>query len=213
MLALPGFFLESAVVEVPDRLIREQAIFLEQNEVRGFAYFSPLTVRRVPEFKEKRLREVNRHIDIPLAMDKQHGHTNLGRLVVFSSRTPVVTDILDRAIPWTRLIYSTSRLPTDLNLDWKSRLSALSVWGLLMLSTLGLSFPLAWIGVPVLAGFLIGANFPLYRFFFQRGGLWFASGAVLLHFLYFFYSSLTFGLVSIQHLVSKKNQKASISHT
>ena len=123
------------------------------------------------------------------------------------------TDILDRAIPWTRLIYSSSQLPTELNLDWKSRLSALCVWGLLILVKLGLSFPFAWIGVTSLAGFLIAANFPLYRFFFQRGGLWFASGAVLLHFFYFFYSSLTFGLVSIEYLVSKKNQKASISHS
>jgi hypothetical protein len=123
------------------------------------------------------------------------------------------TDILDRAIPWTRLIYSTSRLPTDLNLDWKSRLSALGVWGFLILFKLGLSFPFAWIGVPTLAGLLIAVNFPLYRFFFQRGGLWFATGAVLLHFFYFFYSSLTFGLVSIEYLVSKKNQKESLSRS
>ena len=114
------------------------------------------------------------------------------------------TDILDRAIPWTRLIYSTSRLPIDLNLDWKSRLSALCVWGLLVFFILGLWFPFVWIGVPALAGFLIAANFPLYRFFYQRGGLWFAAGAVLLHFFYFFYSSLTFGLVSIEYLLSKK---------
>ncbi len=123
------------------------------------------------------------------------------------------TDILDRAIPWTRLIYSTSRLPADLNLDWKSRLSALCVWGLLVFVTLGLSFPFAWIGVPTMAGFLIAANFPLYRFFFQKGGPWFATGAMLLHFFYFFYSSLAFGLVSLEYLVSKKNQKARISRS
>lgn len=123
------------------------------------------------------------------------------------------TDILDRAIPWARLIYSTSQLPMDLNLDWKSRLSALCVWGLLIFFTLGLSFPFAWIGVPALAGFLIAANFPLYRFFFQKGGLLFAIGAVFLHFFYFFYSSLAFGLVSIEYLFSKKNPKASTSHS
>lgn len=123
------------------------------------------------------------------------------------------TDILDRAIPWTRLIYSTDRLPTDLNLDWKSRFSALCVWGILVLFILGLWFPFAWIGVPLVAGLLIAANFPLYRFFYQKGGLWFAIGAALLHFFYFLYSSLTFGLISIEYLLAKKFQKASVSRS
>ncbi|HSL43679.1 MAG TPA: glycosyltransferase [Anaerolineales bacterium] len=122
------------------------------------------------------------------------------------------TDILDRAIPWTRLIFSSARLPADLNLDWKSRASALCIWGLLLLSTLGLWLPLAWIGSLSLAGLVIAANFSLYRFFYERGGLWFATGAVLLHFFYFFYSSLTFGLVWLEHLFLKRTRKASISY-
>jgi glycosyltransferase involved in cell wall biosynthesis len=114
------------------------------------------------------------------------------------------TDIFDRAIPWARLIFSSARLPADLNLDWKSRMSALCVWGLFLLFMIGLWFPPAWIGIFLLAGFVIAANFSLYRFFAQRGGPRFASGAVLLHFLYFFYSSLVFGLISIEHLLSRK---------
>jgi glycosyltransferase involved in cell wall biosynthesis len=121
------------------------------------------------------------------------------------------TDIFDRAIPWARLIFSSSQLPADLNLDWKSRVSALCVWGLFLLFMIGLWFSPAWIGIFLLAGFVIAANFSLYRFFAQRGGLGFAAGAVLLHFLYLFYSSLTFGLVSIEHLLSKKIQRASTS--
>jgi len=121
------------------------------------------------------------------------------------------TDILDRAVPWTRLILSTSRLPSELNLDLKSRLSALGIWALLMLAGLGFWFHVAWFGGASLIGMLIGTNFSLYRFFYERGGLWFAIGAVALHFLYFFYSSLTFGLVWVEHLFLKKNQKTSIS--
>jgi len=122
------------------------------------------------------------------------------------------TDIFDRAIPWTRLIFSSSHLPADLNLDWKSRVSALCVWGVFLLFMIGLWFSPAWIGIFPLAGFVIAANFPLYRFFAQRGGLWFATAAVLLHFFYLFYSSLTFGLVSIEHLLSRKIQRSSTSH-
>ena len=123
------------------------------------------------------------------------------------------TDIFDRAIPWTRLIHSSSQLPTDLNLDWKGRLSAVCVWGILIFFILGFLFRPVWISILVLVGFLIATNFPLYRFFFQRGGLWFAIAAVLLHFFYFFYSSLTFGLLSIEYLLSKNFQKAFISRS
>ena len=123
------------------------------------------------------------------------------------------TDILDRAIPWTRLIYSTDRLPTDLNLDWKSRFSALCVWGILVFFIIGLWFPFTWIGVPSLAGLLIATNVPLYRFFYLKGGLWFATGAVLLHSFYFLYSSLTFGLISIEYFLARKFQKAGISRS
>ena len=115
------------------------------------------------------------------------------------------TDIFDRAIPWTRLILSGSRLPADLNLDWKSRLSALLVWGLFLLLIVTFWIPGAWMGVPILMGCLIAVNFTLYRFFYQRGGLWFTTVASLLHFSYFFYSSLTFGLVAVEYLLLKKN--------
>jgi hypothetical protein len=122
------------------------------------------------------------------------------------------TDIFQRAIPWARLIFASSRLPADLNLDWKSRVSAICVWGLLPLFMIGLWFSAAWIGVCVLAGFVIAANFPLYQFFARRGGPGFAIGAVLLHFLYLFYGSLAFGLVAVEHLISKKHQKSNLSH-
>lgn len=122
------------------------------------------------------------------------------------------TDIRDRAIPWARLICSTGQLPADLNLDWKSRASAVCVWGILLLVLLGFWLPAAWIAIPALAGFVVFANFALYKFFGERGGLWFAMGAVLLHFLYFLYSSFTFGLMWLEHLFFKKSHKISVSY-
>jgi hypothetical protein len=122
------------------------------------------------------------------------------------------TDIFQRAIPWARLIFSSSQLPADLNLDWKSRVSALCVWGLFLLFMVGFWISAAWIGVLLLAGIVVAANFSLYRFFAQQGGLGFAAGAALLHFLFLFYSSLAFGLVAIEYLFSRKHQKSSVSH-
>ena len=135
--------------------------------------------------------------------------THLKRWTIFSL---LRSDILDRAVPWTRLIFSSSRLPTDLNLDFKSRISALCTWALILLFVIGLWLPVAWLGALAFSGVVIGVNFTLYRFFYERGGLWFAIGAVVLHFFYFFYSSITFGLVWIECVLSKKNQKVSVSH-
>jgi GT2 family glycosyltransferase len=122
------------------------------------------------------------------------------------------TDIRDRAIPWARLIFSTGRLPADLNLDWKSRASAICAWGSFPFFLIGFWLPAAWIGSLALAGFIVFANFPLYRFFFERGGLLFATSAIVLHFLYFLYSSLTFGLIWLEHFIAKKSHKISVSY-
>ncbi|MEM2125315.1 MAG: glycosyltransferase [Candidatus Methanosuratincola sp.] len=105
------------------------------------------------------------------------------------------TDIFRRAIPWTRLILSTSQFPSDLNLDRKSKISAAIVWVLLIHLILGFWFKIAWFGTLVWLGLIVTLNYPLYHFFYEKNGLRFAVGAVFLHLLYLFYSSLTFGTV------------------
>ncbi len=106
-------------------------------------------------------------------------------------------DILDRAIPWTRLILRAGHFPADLNLDRKSRLSAVAAWALLAFLAPGYWFPWAWFGALGSLLALGGLNANLYRFFAQKGGLGFAVGAVGLHALYLLYSSLTFVLIAV----------------
>lgn len=113
------------------------------------------------------------------------------------------TDIFDRAVPWTRLILSTSRVPSDLNLDYKSRLSTLLLWAFLFCLFVGIWFQVSWIGALLLLGLLIAINFPLYHFFYMRNGFRFALGGIALHLLYFLYSSLTFTVVWIEHTLAK----------
>lgn len=110
-------------------------------------------------------------------------------------------DILDRAIPWTLLILSSGDLPSDLNLDVKSRSSAVLAWGMLGLIGLGLWNPWVWAAALLTAVLFVVFNADLYFFFAQRGGLAFTVGAVVLHVLYFLYSSLVFGCLSGWHLV------------
>lgn len=111
----------------------------------------------------------------------------------------VRTDILARAIPWTRLLAERGGPPPrDLNLDARSRLSAAAVLlGALWLLA-GIVFPVAWIGVPLALLAMTALNADLFRFFHRHGGTSFLLATVALHALYLLYSSVTFVLVTLQ---------------
>ena len=125
----------------------------------------------------------------------------------------VVTDILHRGLPWTRLILASGRMPNDLNLCRSSRASvvlvmlacALAVW------TAGQALAVpgnAWTGgeVLALAGLLAGAsalNWRFTRFLAAKRGWRFAVAAVPLHWVYFVCCGVSFGLGLAGHLTAK----------
>jgi hypothetical protein len=124
----------------------------------------------------------------------------------------VRTDVFARAIPWTRLILKQGRMPSGLNTDGKSRLSALLAWLLLMgivgalVGTLsgGRACALWSAGAVLACGSLISyLNAPLYRFFFRHGDKRFVLTAVALHVFYLLYSSLIFGCMYGWHRLRK----------
>jgi GT2 family glycosyltransferase len=112
-------------------------------------------------------------------------------------------DIFDRAIPWTRLILQNTRLPSELNLTIRSRLSALAAWAGLALLLLAFRWPWAVIGALLSVTVVVVLNADLYRFFQRQGGFWFATGAAGLHLLYLLYSSLVFVLVAAQTVLAR----------
>ena len=57
--------------------------------------------------------------------------------------TLLQADIFDRAIPWTRLILRETQLPSELNLNVRSRLSAVAAWSGLAFLPLALWWPWA----------------------------------------------------------------------
>ena len=118
------------------------------------------------------------------------------------------TDIFARAIPWTRLILQQGRLSSDLNLAWRSRLSALAAWALLgctllvpVLALVGSARLVVWPGLGVLlsAAATAALNADLYAFFLRRGGPRFALVAAALHVGYLLYSSLVFASLLVSH--------------
>ena len=116
------------------------------------------------------------------------------------------TDIFCRAVPWTRVILSEGHLCTDLNLDWRSRMSAATSWlsvAMLLASVallcngsgkLGL-----WLGLGALLTLATTTvlNADLHRFFFRHGGLRFSFGTWLLHTVYLLYSSAVFATLLV----------------
>lgn len=116
----------------------------------------------------------------------------------------VFTDVVHRAAPWTQLIMSRQRLPSTLNLDWRGRLGAVCALGLAASLVAGWFTPAGlWAAVGWTVA-LVLLNRDLYRLCLNKRGLRFAAASVALHWLYFVYSSLTFGVVAARELLSKR---------
>lgn len=125
-------------------------------------------------------------------------------------------DIFGRAIPWTELILESRNLPSDLNLGWGARISALltvALTGALIFFPLSLAGVLPFVTPGALAAAiaalviaLLALNFRVYRWFFQRRGLAFTAAAVLAHWVYFFYSFAVFVLLSIRHVLQGREK-------
>jgi glycosyltransferase involved in cell wall biosynthesis len=119
------------------------------------------------------------------------------------------TDIVDRAYPWSMLLLSRGSLPNDLNLRWQHRASAALVALLaatlvfLVLGQRRVSGVPAKPAAAVMALLLIAALLPLnrgfYTFLVRRRGWLFALGAIPIHFLYYFYSGLTYAVCWVSH--------------
>ncbi|MGE5659204.1 MAG: glycosyltransferase family 2 protein [Actinomycetota bacterium] len=115
-------------------------------------------------------------------------------------------DFFYRALPWTELILRDRRrrLTNDLNLDIKSRISAILAYGVLF-ALLAAWWWLGWLILgSLMALLLIGLNAPLYRFFQQKKGIVFALRVIPWHWLYYLYSALAFAIGTARHLSDRR---------
>ncbi|MGH2522871.1 MAG: glycosyltransferase family 2 protein [Anaerolineales bacterium] len=142
-------------------------------------------------------------------------------------RSLLRSDIFERGIPWTVLLWRESRarrtseplLATgdlfrltdpalaskpfllDLNLQTSNRLSV-AFTALLALTLAGVFFfPMLYPAVLVLVGILLGLNWRLYAFFFRKRGALFMLAAIAWHWLYYLYNSLSFSLGTLHYFV------------
>lgn len=125
----------------------------------------------------------------------------------WSFGTLLKADILYRAVPWTKLACQRG-LPHDLNFKNSDRTSGV------LACLLFLSFVMLWFWKPfglfsaILMVALLFLNWHLYRFFLRKEGVGFTLRAVLFHWFYFLYSSLTFIVVSVLCLIKKSGKNS-----
>lgn len=106
----------------------------------------------------------------------------------------VVTDVRDRALPWTELILRERRLPSDLNLGHGQRLAAAAAIGLV--AALGAlpayPGPAAAVAAGCLLAYLV-PNLPFYRLLATLRGPGFLAAALPLHLLHYLCGAAGFG--------------------
>ncbi len=132
-----------------------------------------------------RLRQAGHRI----LLDRTLQGTHLKR---WTLRSIIRTDIIYRAIPWSRLILESKKVPDDLNLKRGQRLS-LALVGLASLFVLLAPFRIELLALSATA--LIGVlilNRDLFAFFARKRGLFFAIACIPLHFLYYLNSGLSY---------------------
>ena len=156
---------------------------------------------RRPSIEDIELGYRLRHAGHRIALEKRLQGKHLKK---WNLSSLLDSDILCRAIPWSRLILETKQSPRDLNLRVSHRLSSMLV-GLLVLTAPLLVFsPNQLFGIPgppvvypawlFLLATVLFLNRHFYRFFVVRKGWLFTVAAVGLHLLYYFYSGAAFAL-------------------
>ncbi len=114
-------------------------------------------------------------------------------------RSMIVTDVFQRAAPWTRLILGRHQLPAALNLDWAGRSCGIAAVGLAVALLAAMVWPMTLVAAVACIAWIVALNGDFYGLCRRKGGLRFATGCVLLHALFFLYSTVTFGCVAVAH--------------
>lgn len=123
-------------------------------------------------------------------------------LKAWSLREVVMTDVLKRAAPWSKLIATRQIMEDNLNISLQERIRAglAGLWALSILFAMtGLFWPHGFVAFLAMTGVVILANWDLLTYFVTRKGLPFGLAALAFHQVYYIYSAVTFSYVSLRH--------------
>lgn len=135
-------------------------------------------------------------------LDKSIGVKHLKH---FSFSHLLKSDLLDRAVPWTFLMWEYRQFTDDLNLKFQHKLSAMIP--ILLVVSLLLTFLSVWflVGVPLFLVLYFLLNRDVYAFFLRKRGFLFTLKVIPLHFLYYLYSLLGFVIGTFMYLFGTKS--------
>ena len=138
-----------------------------------------------------------------IVLDKHLQVQHLKRWTFFSL---IKTDIFCRAVPWSRLMLEAGETVKDLNLKQSHRIST----GLVGLSLMMVPFSFLEVQLLYLMAvcliIILGLNWKLYWFFFEKRGITFAAAAFPMHLLYYLYSGVTFSACWCINRVTRKHR-------
>jgi GT2 family glycosyltransferase len=119
-------------------------------------------------------------------------------------------EIFYRAIPWTELLWRDRAFVNDLNLKVSARISLVLTYAMLTAAIAAFWWVNSLIIAGVFALVLLVINRGVYQFFWRKRGLWFACCVVPWHWLYFFYSGISFAIGTFRYrfMNQTKNTKA-----
>ncbi len=107
----------------------------------------------------------------------------------------VRTDVLGRAIPWTRLNLRRHAAPNDLNIKLGQKLCVVLIALALLFLPLAVLNPFFLAGSAAAVLAIVVINGDMFGYLARRRGLWFAARSLPLHLLYYAYSGMSYAYV------------------
>ena len=135
-----------------------------------------------------------------ILLDKQLQGTHLKR---WSFLSLVRTDVICRAVPWSRLIHETTKAPQELNLVPAQKASVALMGLACAFVALGMLWPEAFLFSALAIAWIVFLNRRLYAFFQRQRGISFAIVCIPLHLLYNFYSGMSYFYVCAEFKIKK----------
>ncbi len=120
------------------------------------------------------------------------------------------SEIVDRAMPWTRLILTTGSMPDDLNLRWSGRVSVAVACALGASLVGSIWFAWARLAVVVFAALEILMDARLARFFHRARGPVFTASALAWQWMHYLCCAAGFGFGLAMHLVRADRRRLPI---
>ncbi len=124
-------------------------------------------------------------------------------------RNLIKTDMLDRGIPWTRLMLRARNVPSTLNVKTDQRVSVAMVYLTLALLVAGFWSPPVWIAAMATAVVVTLLNVDFYRYFHARRGMGFVIACLPLHWLYFLYCGVSVAAGTLLHYLERPARRPS----